>query len=105
MPAMVRWMQAAGARVPETHGFCCLNVLNSSTPCAGLDLLPRLLGARGVELLICQVLCTEVGPPEVPMTTVIPSAWVDGPTVREQSLPEVVVSAGEKARRPERRAK
>lgn len=88
-PEVMQWMLAAGARVPETHGFCCLNVLNGEAPCAGLDLLPSLLGARGVELLISQVLCNEVGAPEVPMTTVIPSAWVDGPTVREQDRPAI----------------
>jgi DNA-binding LacI/PurR family transcriptional regulator len=83
-PLVMEWMKAAGASVPKTHGFCCLNVLNSEKPCAGLDLQPRLLGARGVELLISQVLCNEVGAPEVPMTTVLPAAWVDGPTVRAQ---------------------
>ena len=39
-------------------------------------LQPALLGMRGVELLISQVLCNEVGPPAVPMTTVVPSNWV-----------------------------
>ena len=102
-PEVMRWMVAAGARVPETHGFCCLNVLNSGTPCAGLDLLPRLLGARGVELLISQVLCNEVGAPEVPMTTVIPSAWVDGPTVREQVRTETRAPAETKVPRVPRR--
>ena len=82
MPEVIHWMEAAGARVPETHGFCCLNVLNSADPCAGLDLQPRMLGVRGVELLISQVLCNEVGAPDVPMTTVLPASWVDGPTVR-----------------------
>lgn len=81
-PQMLKWMEAAGARVPETHGFCFLNVLNSEKPCAGLDLQPRLLGMRGAELLISQVLCNEVGAPEVPMTTVLPASWVDGPTVK-----------------------
>ena len=81
-PEVMSWMEAAGARVPKTHGFCCLNVLNSEKPCAGLDLQPALLGARGVELLISQVLCNEVGAPELPMNTVIPAAWVDGATVR-----------------------
>lgn len=84
-PEVLQWMKAAGAKVPETHGFCCLNVLNSEAPCAGLDLQPRLLGARGVELLISQVLCNEVGAPQIPMTTVIPSAWVDGPTLVDHS--------------------
>lgn len=76
-----RWMEEAGARVPKTHGFCCLNVMNSAEPCAGLDLQPRLLGARGIELLIGQVLRNECGAPELPMTTTVPAAWVDGPTL------------------------
>jgi len=84
-PTVMQWMQAAGARIPETHGFCCLNVMNSDGPCAGLDLQPRQLGIRGVELLISQVLCNEVGAPEVPMNTVVPAAWVDGPTLLQKS--------------------
>lgn len=82
-PEVIDWMKAAGAKVPETHGFCCLNVLNSKTPCAGLDLHPRLLGARGVELLIGQMLRNETGAPDVPTTTVLPASWQDGPTVRQ----------------------
>lgn len=81
-PGVKTWMEEAGASVPETHGFCCLNVMNSTTPCAGLDLQPRLLGARGMELLIGQVLRNECGAPELPMTTTVPAAWVDGPTVK-----------------------
>jgi DNA-binding LacI/PurR family transcriptional regulator len=84
-PEMMKWMIAAGAKIPETHGFCCLNSMSLETPCAGLDLQPRLMGTRGVDLLISQVLCNEAGVPEVPMTTGIPSAWMDGPTVRDQS--------------------
>lgn len=80
---VLTWMQAAGARVPETHGFCCLNVMNSATPCAGLDLQPRLLGVRGMELLISQVLRNECGAPDQPLTTTVPAAWVDGETLRQ----------------------
>lgn len=76
-----KWMIAAGATIPETHGFCCLNVMNSTTPCAGLDLQPRLLGERGMELLIGQVLRNELGAPEMPTTTTVPAAWKDGPTL------------------------
>ncbi len=81
-PEVKTWMEEAGAKIPETHGFCCLNVLNSTVPCAGLDLQPRLLGERGVELLIGQVLRNECGAPDLPMTTTVPAAWVDGPTLR-----------------------
>lgn len=85
-PEVKQWMEAAGARVPETHGFCCLNVMNSTMPCAGLDLHPRLLGVRGMELLISQVLRNECGAPDQAMTTTLPTAWVDGPTVRPVGL-------------------
>lgn len=79
---VLTWMRRAGARVPETHGFCCLNVLNSPTPCAGMDLQPGLLGVRGMEILIGMVLRNECGAPEDPMTTILPPRWVEGPTVR-----------------------
>jgi DNA-binding LacI/PurR family transcriptional regulator len=80
---VIEWMQACGARVPATHGFCCLNVIMSAIPCAGLDLQPRLIGARGIELLIAQIHRNEYGVPEHPMTTTIPAIWVDGPTLRQ----------------------
>lgn len=77
-----RAMEEAGARVPETHGFCCLNVNNCAFPCAGLDLRPELLGERAAELLIGQILRNESGLPERPLTTTMPVDWVDGPTLR-----------------------
>jgi LacI family transcriptional regulator len=76
------WMEAAGARVPETHGFASLNLLYRTRPCAGLDQQPRQLGARGVELLIAQLQRNECGIPEWPTTTTIPGRWVEGPTLR-----------------------
>lgn len=80
-----QWMGDCGARVPETHGFCCLNVTSNAEACAGLDLQPRLLGARGMELLIAQLHRNEYGVPEHPSTTTIAAAWVDGPTLRSQT--------------------
>ena len=81
---VMHWMAECGARVPATHGFCCLNVTSNSEACAGLDLQPRLLGARGIELLIAQLHRNEYGVPEHPSTTTIAAAWVDGPTLRDQ---------------------
>jgi LacI family transcriptional regulator len=83
-PRVRTLMEEAGARVPETHGFCYLNLLNCSSPCAGLDLRPRLLGARGVELLVGLVLRNETGLPARPLTTTMPVDWVDGPTLPER---------------------
>jgi DNA-binding LacI/PurR family transcriptional regulator len=81
---VIEWMKDCGASVPGTHGFCCLNEMMNVIPCAGIDLQPRLLGARGIELLIAQLHRNEYGVPETPMTTTIPALWVDGPTLRSQ---------------------
>ncbi len=78
----IDWMEACGARVPATHGFVSLNLHMKSRPCAGLDLQPRLLGARGAELLIAQLQRNETGIPDWPSTTIISARWVDGPTLR-----------------------
>ena len=87
LPEVLGWMKSAGARVPETHGFCLLNVENSETPCAGLDLQPRLIGERSMEMLIAMVLRGEHGIPAQPSTTLVPANWVDGPTVRNLRKP------------------
>jgi LacI family transcriptional regulator len=76
------WMKECGARIPETHGFCCLNVTSNAEACAGLDLQPSLLGARGAELLIAALHRNDCGVPEHPSATTIPAVWVDGPTLR-----------------------
>jgi LacI family transcriptional regulator len=78
-------MTAAGARVPRTHGYFCLNVTQTDRPCAGLDLHPHALGARGVELLIAQLQRNERGIPSPASTTMIPGHWVDGPTLAKKT--------------------
>jgi DNA-binding LacI/PurR family transcriptional regulator len=82
---VIPWMEECGAKVPATHGFMCLNVLMKTVPCAGLDLQPRILGARSAELVIAQLQRNERGVPEWPVTTTIPARWVDGPTLRAQT--------------------
>ncbi len=88
--AVVDWMKESGASIPERHGFVCLNVAKLDRPCAGVDLQPDLLGAKGLELLIAQVQRGEMGIPEHPSITSIPARWQDGPTVRgeERRLPD-----------------
>lgn len=79
---LIDWMKEAGAKVPETHGFVCLNRVFQDRPCAGLDLQPRVLAARGIESLIAQIQRGEMGIPAHPSITGIPAEWVAGPTVR-----------------------
>jgi DNA-binding LacI/PurR family transcriptional regulator len=77
------WMRAAGAKIPKTHGFVCLNTLRANTPCAALDQQPVLLGARAAEIVIAQLHRNERGIPHPCSHTTIPAKWVDGPTIRE----------------------
>ena len=78
----IDWMEAAGASLPATHGFVCINAIMTGRPCAGLDLQPHTLGARATELLIAQLQRNETGIPEWPSSTTIPARWIDGPTLR-----------------------
>lgn len=78
------WMEAMGAEIPRTHGFCCLNVMMSESPVSGLDLRPRLIGRRATELLVGQLHRNDYGVPESASTTTIPARWIDGPTTRLQ---------------------
>ncbi len=82
-PEVMKWMESLGAEIPKTHGFCCLNVMNSETPVSGLDLRPRLIGRRGVELIVGQLHRNAFGIPEVASTMTIPAQWIEGPTLRQ----------------------
>lgn len=79
---LISWMESCGAKVPETHGYVCLNLTYKTRLCAGFDQQPREIGARSLELLVAQVQRNERGLPQWPTTTMIPAQWVDGPTLR-----------------------
>ena len=80
---IVDWMKAAGARVPQTHGFFCLNLVHADRPCAGLDLQPARIGQQGAEIVIAQLHRNERGIPATYSLTTLPATWVDGPTLRK----------------------
>ena len=73
------WIRTCGG---AKTGFVLLNVLDRIAPCAALDLQPRIVGARAVELVIGQILRGEFGVPEWPSRSLVPARWVEGPTVR-----------------------
>jgi LacI family transcriptional regulator len=81
---IIDWMKAGGARVPQTHGFFCLNLVHADRACAGLDLQPALIGGQGAEIVIAQLHRNERGIPATYSLTTLPAKWVDGPTLRPQ---------------------
>lgn len=81
----IDWMRRAGARVPETTGFFCLNLMNATRPCAGLDQRPRQIGWKAAEIVIASLQHNEHGIPPAYSLTSQPAAWVDGPTIRARA--------------------
>lgn len=82
---VIDWMQKVGARVPDTHGFLALNSVMCDRDCAAIDQQPRLVGIRGVELLVGQIFRGETGLPETPCNTAVPARLHEGPTVIPQA--------------------
>jgi LacI family transcriptional regulator len=80
------WMKACGAKLPDTHGFVCLNSLRSQDDCAALDLQTYQLGGRAAELVIGQLLHNELGIPSQPSLTTIPAKLVEGRTLRPRGV-------------------
>jgi LacI family transcriptional regulator len=78
---LMSWMEACGAKIPETHGFCCLNLDINTVRCAGINQNPYYVGVRCVEQVTAQVAHNSYGIPELPCNTTVPSVWADGPTV------------------------
>lgn len=80
--AMVDWLEALKVRVPDEVGFFRINVTERSRPCAGLDLLPRRLGATAVETVVGMLHRREQGTPRYPLSISLDAEFVDGPTLR-----------------------
>lgn len=79
-PETREWIAACPPTGPA--GFVLLNVLHKTFPCAALDLQPRILGARAVEMVVGQILRNEFGVPSWPSRTTVQARWIEGPTVR-----------------------
>jgi DNA-binding LacI/PurR family transcriptional regulator len=77
-----RVMAAAGARIPQTHGYICLNVLGAPPGYTGFDQRPGLLGACAAEILISHLSHGSRGAPTLPASTSLPATWVEGATIR-----------------------
>ena len=79
---IVEWLAEMGRRVPEHVGFFKLNLTEATSPCAGLDLGPRRLGAVAIETVVAMLHRQESGVPAHPQAIALEAAWVEGPTIR-----------------------
>lgn len=76
-------MKSAGAEIPKSHGFICLNLQIAPPNFSGFSQQPKQIGQRAAELVIAQLSHGEWGPPALPSTTMIPSKWREGATIRQ----------------------
>lgn len=81
----MEWMQLSGAKIPATHGFFCLNLLNTTQACAGLDQHPELIGQTATDMVVAQIYRNEFGVPRTYSLTTIPAECVAGPTIRRRN--------------------
>lgn len=77
----LRWLRAAGVKVPAQAAFVCLNSLRAPAGCAALDFQADQLGSRATALVTAQLLHNEFGVPEEPSLTTISARWVEGETI------------------------
>lgn len=87
---VMEWIESMGLQVPRDCGFCALNVTLCPAGVSGLNLAPKVLGQRSVELLIGKLNRGELGVPSSPLTSMIPGEWVEGKTLRPQSKESIV---------------
>jgi len=84
-PQVIEWLGARGVWVPRDVGFVNLNRDQEPWPCAGLDLMPEVLGAMAVDAVVAQINRNERGLPPHPQTIAVEGKWVDGPTLAAPS--------------------
>jgi DNA-binding LacI/PurR family transcriptional regulator len=78
---VMKWMIAAGMKVPADAGFVHLDWSKEKGAMAGVDQCSAHIGAAAVDLLIEQLNNNEVGIPERAKTVMIDGVWHDGPTL------------------------
>lgn len=79
---VMRWMVAAGVRVPDDVGFAHLDWSPEKGRMAGVDQCSEYIGAAAVDLVIEQLNNNEIGVPVRPKTVMIDGVWHAGPSLR-----------------------
>jgi LacI family transcriptional regulator len=84
-PEAIRWTHAAGAQLPESHGFGCLKLRRTDHDCASPDRPAAQISARDTELVVGQPLHHEMGVPTKPSLTTLTAQLIEGPTLRPRT--------------------
>lgn len=77
---MVDQLRFNGLRVPQDVAFACLNVVDSSAGCAGIDQRHDVMGATAVDILNSLLQRGHTGPDEAEFATLVQGVWRAGAT-------------------------
>jgi len=86
MPEPVYFLRDLGYGVPEEVGYASLDRLEPDDPWAGVDQLPKRVGAAATDLVAAQLRNHAFGIPECAKTVLIDGVWRDGPSLRSRRV-------------------
>ena len=78
-------LRQRGIRVPGDVDYATLNWVKSEPEIAGINQRPAAIGAAAIDLLIAQLQRGERGIPEMPITSMVEGAWVNGPSLTKKA--------------------
>lgn len=86
-PQALDALQRGGIRAPGDIDFATLNWVKSEPEFAGINQRPDSIGAAAIDLVVAQIRRGERGIPEIPITSMVEGAWVNGPSVKNKARP------------------
>jgi LacI family transcriptional regulator len=84
---------AAGIKFPDDALFTHLSWEPEYAQCGGVEVLPEVIGATGVEVVASQIYHGQTGRHAHPQNIAIPGEWREGPTARRPVSPSAVHAA------------
>ncbi len=77
-PQALHELRRGGIRAPGDIDFATLNWVKNDPEIAGINQRPAAIGAAAVDLVVAQIRRGERGIPEIPVTSMVEGAWVNG---------------------------
>ena len=74
------WLRDLGYKIPADIGFAALSIGLRDPNRAGICQREQQIGAAAIDLVAGQIYRNEYGLPPIPLTVLVPSIWVEGPT-------------------------
>ncbi len=91
---IIPWLDALGLKAPRDLGIIQLEWRATRPEIAGMNQHNDIVGEAAVDMVVSQIHNNELGTPAFPRATFIGASWVDGTSVREQTLPIPVTKIG-----------